>query len=214
MGMDNTLSPKQKILFQIIKDFKRKHGHSPTLGELKKLFGAQSTNSIVQFLEKLEEKDYIQREEGQERGIRIPETSFETVDIPLVGTVACGQPLLAQENREGYIPVDKGLLAGNPKDYFFLRAAGDSMNNTNIDGNTIEDGDYVLIKSQTNANVNDKVVALIDDEATIKVYKKEKDFVALVPQSTNPANKPIILHSDFSIQGLVKAVFKKEMLTA
>jgi repressor LexA len=212
--MQKELSPKQKLLLQIIRDYRRKHGTSPSLNDLKKALGVPFVNSVVHLLEKLEEKQYLTRTSGTERGIILIENFHQTINVPIVGAVACGQPLLAKQNIEGYIPVDKDLLLGNPSDYFFLRAVGDSMNNTNVNGNSIEDGDFVLIKTQSTANMNEKIVALIDDEATIKVYKRQEDFIALVPQSTNPANKPIILHSDFIIQGIVKAVFKKEMLVA
>lgn len=207
--MADDLSPKQKLLLLLIKDFRRKHGHSPTLGEMKKLYGTDYTNSITQLLEKLEEKNYITRTPGAERGITTSQQGDEIVNIRVVGSIACGKPLLAQENVEGYISVDKRIIHGNENDYFFLRAVGDSMNNAGI-----EEGDMVLIKNQMTAENGDKVVALIDDEATLKVFKRIKDYVALVPQSKNPANKPIILHSDFTIQGVVKAVYKKDELTA
>lgn len=212
--MATDLTSKQKILLQIIKDNQRKYGTSPSLGELKNMLGVPFVNSVVHLLDKLEEKKYITRAPGMERGILLIENPDQTFKIPVIGAVACGKPLLAKENKEGYINIDKSLVSDNPDDYFFLRAVGDSMNKTDINGKNIDDGDYVLIKQQTTANENDKVVALIDDEATIKVFKKGQDYVTLVPQSTNPANKPIILHSDFSIQGIVRAVFKKEMLTA
>lgn len=212
--MKQQLSSKQKLLYQIIKDYQKKYGISPSLNELKKELGVPFVNSVVHLLEKLEEKGYLTRTPSTERGIKLLEESHQTINVPVVGAVACGQPLLAKQNIEGYIPVDKNLLSSNSADYFFLRAVGDSMDNSNVNGNNIENGDFVLIKTQSTANYNDKIVALIDDEATIKVYKKQQDYIALVPQSTNPANKPIILHSDFTIQGIVKAVFKKEMLSA
>ncbi len=212
--MATALTSKQKILLQIIRDYQRKYGTSPSLGELKNILGVTFVNSVVHLLDKLEEKKYITRAPGMERGIIPVENPDQTFKIPVVGAVSCGKPLLAEENVEGYINIDRSLVGGNPNNYFFLRAVGDSMNKANINGKNIDDGDYILIKQQTKANENDKVVALIDDEATIKVFKKGHDYVALVPQSTNPANKPIILHSDFSIRGIVRAVFKKEMLTA
>lgn len=208
--MKPALTVKQKLLFQIIKEYQRKHGVSPTLGELQKMLGVPFMNSVVVLIKSLEEKGYITREKGAERGIEpVVHSGAGTINVPVVGAVACGKPLLAQENVEGYISVDKNLLHNNPKDYFFLRALGDSMDKAGID-----DGDMVLIKSQRTARPDEKVVALIDDEATIKVYKPYSGYVALVPKSSNSANKPIILHENFAIQGIVKAVFKKDMLTA
>src|SRR5258708_39930691 len=101
--MPTNLSPKQKILLQIIRDYHKKYGTSPTLGELKKALGVPFVNSVVHLLEKLEEKNYIVRSPGMERGIMPVENSEQTVKVPVVGAVACGKPLLAQENIEGYI---------------------------------------------------------------------------------------------------------------
>lgn len=214
--MDSNLTSNQKQVLQYIRDFRRKNGMSPKLREIQEgLKKFPSLNSIAFLLEGLEAKGYIKRIRGAERGIVLVESINDNiVNIPLVGSVACGVPLLAEQNVEGYVPVETRLLYGSSKSYFFLRAIGDSMNKADIGGNNIEEGDYVLIKQQSDAMSGDKVVALIDDEATIKVLKKGKDFVALIPQSSNVANKPIILHSDFTIQGVVKAVYKKEMLTA
>ena len=205
----NELSPKQKILLQLVRDFQRKHGHSPTLGELGKMFDTKHINTIVQLLEKLQEKGFIERIPGEERGIKVSQEGQQTIDIPVVGSVACGLPLLAQQNIEGYTPTDKKFITDDPKKYFYLRAVGDSMNLAGIDN-----GDLVLVHSQPTAAPEDRAVALIDDEATIKYVRPGDGYVALVPKSSNPDNKPIILHSDFSIQGIIKAVFKKEMLTA
>lgn len=214
--MDSNLTSNQKQVLQYIRDFRRKNGLSPKLREIQEgLKKFPSLNSIAFLLEGLEAKGYIKRIKGAERGIILMESTNEIVaNVPLVGSVACGVPLLAEENVEGYIPVETRLLHGNAKDYFFLRAIGDSMNKANIDGKSIEEGDLILVKKGSTPNNGDKIVALIGDEATVKVFKKGADFVALVPQSSNPANKPIILHSDFTIQGVVKAVYKKEMLTA
>lgn len=205
--MPNDLTPQQKIMLQILRDYKVKHGISPTLGELKKYFGFSSTSSVVHLLEKLEERGYIRRE--GERGIEIVGEEKNTMDIPVIGAAACGKPLLAQENFEGYITVDKNLIKGDSSKYFFLRAVGDSMDLAGI-----ENGDYVLFKADLQPQQNDRIVALINDEATIKIFRPGEGYVALIPQSSNPANKPIILHEDFTIQGVVKAVYKKEMLTA
>jgi len=211
----SNLTSNQQLVLRHIRDFRKKYGIYPKLREIKDDLKFSSLNSIVFLLRGLEAKGYIKRIKGAERGIILVESNNnDIVNVPLVGSVACGLPLLAEENVEGYISVETKLLKGNYGDYFFLRAVGDSMNDADVNGKTIENGDFILIKSQNTANQNEKIVALIDDEATIKILKKDKDFVALVPQSKNPENKPIILHSDFTIQGVVKAVYKKEMLAA
>jgi len=200
------LTPKQKRVLVTIREFMNSKGKAPTIEELRKKLDYQSPNSISQFLDPLEEKDYITRTSSRERNIVI-KVQGETVQVPIVGNITCGMPILAQQNIEGYIPISKDLLSGDTKNFFILRAIGDSMNIAGID-----DGDYALVRSQPTADPGDRVVALIDDEATIKLYKPSNNFVALVPKSNNPTHKPIILGRDFLIQGVVKHVIKKESL--
>ncbi|MDP2763134.1 MAG: S24 family peptidase, partial [Enterobacteriaceae bacterium] len=121
-------------------------------------------------------------------------------NIPLVGAIICGQPILAVENIEAYIPYE---VKGNPREYFFLRAIGDSMNKAGID-----DGDMVLIKKQQTADPGDKVVALIGNEATIKIFKMDKNKAILEPRSSNPVHKPIYVFEDLQIQGKVVGKIK------
>ena len=122
------------------------------------------------------------------------------VNIPVLGNVACGFPLFAEENIETEISVSKNLIRKDKK-YFILRASGDSMNNANID-----DGDLVLIRKELTAEDGDRVVALIDDEATIKEFKNNGDHIVLLPKSTTKEHQPIILTRDFKIQGIVERV--------
>lgn len=123
--------------------------------------------------------------------------SEQTVSVPVVGSAACGMPMLAEENIEEMIPVSK-KIAAPPYKYYMLRAKGDSMNEANIN-----DGDLVLVRQQAVARHGDIVVALIDDEATIKEYTTTGSAVVLRPHSTNPVHKPIILTRDFMVQGVV-----------
>lgn len=126
--------------------------------------------------------------------------STSTVKIPLLGNVACGVPLLAEQNIESYVSISKGLIQSTCN-YFILRAIGDSMNAAGIN-----DGDLVLIKQQQVANENDLVVALIDDEATIKEFHRKQNMIILKPKSNNQKHQPIILTNDFRIQGIVETV--------
>lgn len=126
--------------------------------------------------------------------------SGQTVKVPLLGNVACGAPIFAQENVEAYIPVSTKLIKSSNK-YFILRARGDSMNEAGIN-----DGDLVLVKQQQVANDKDLVVALIDDEATIKEFHKKQNMIILKPKSTEKKHQPIILTEDFRIQGIVETV--------
>jgi repressor LexA len=121
----------------------------------------------------------------------------QTVDIPVVGTVAAGVPILAEENVEGFISISTSLARPGNK-YFLLRVRGDSMDKAGI-----ADGTYVLVRQQSTAEPGQLVVALIDDEATVKKYQVDRDVVILKPCSTNPRHRPIILDRDFAIQGVV-----------
>lgn len=125
--------------------------------------------------------------------------SAETTNIPLLGNIACGTPIFAAENIEAEIPVSVELIKQTNK-YFLLRAKGDSMNDVDIN-----DGDLVLVKQQFTAENGDKVVALIDDEATIKEFYHNGDTIVLQPRSKSKEHQPIILTKDFKIQGIVVA---------
>ncbi|MBA7550151.1 LexA repressor [subsurface metagenome] len=122
---------------------------------------------------------------------------MQTIDVPLIGTVTCGLPVFAEENYEAMIPVSV-KLARPPHKYFLLKVKGDSMNKKSIN-----DGDIVLVRHQVTANNGDIVVALIDDETTVKEFNMYEDTIVLKPRSTNAAHKPIILTRDFQIQGVV-----------
>ncbi len=126
--------------------------------------------------------------------------SNEMIKIPLLGIIACGTPILAEENIRIRIPVSVKILKPNQR-YFLLRALGDSMNNAGIN-----DGDLVLIRQQQTAENGDKVVALIDNEATIKEFHHKGNAIVLKPKSTNDKHQPIILSNDFKIQGVVEKV--------
>ncbi len=121
----------------------------------------------------------------------------QTVEVPLIGRVSCGNPILANENIETTIPVST-KIARPPYKYFLLKAKGDSMNLAGIN-----DGDLILIRQQNTARNKDIIVALIDDEATIKEYNIAGDKVILKPLSSNPVHKPIIVTKDIKIQGIV-----------
>lgn len=202
--MNKSLTAKQKLVLATIQDLKLKLGNPPTLEEIRKALDYAGTSSVQRHTDALKEKGYL----GNTRGLSLS-GSDEKVQIPLVGNVACGVPLLATENIEAYISYDASKVQGKADDYFFLRAVGDSMNNTNVSGKTIDDGDFVLVKKQTTANSGDKIVALIGDEATIKKMVPADGGIRLEPESTNPSNKPIYMFEDFSVQGIVADVIKK-----
>ena len=159
----------------------------------------------MQFLDALEKAGYVARSDGA-RNIRILQVASEaaperirTVSVPLVGDVAAGTPILAIENIETRISVSE-RIAKPPHAYFLLRVHGDSM-----DRAAIADGSLALIRLQETAEPGDRVVALIDDEATIKRLKLTRDLAILEPVSSNPKHKPIVVDDDFRIQGVVVA---------
>lgn len=178
-------------------------GRTPSVRELMGALGYKSPRSAQDILEQLSDKLIIRKfADGDYQLLRDPtlgQAHIQTVNVPIVGAVAAGTPILAEENIEGFVAISTTLARPGGK-YYLLRARGDSMNEVGIN-----DGDYVLVRQQPVANAGDRVIALIDDEATVKEYWPEKEIVVLKPRSTNPENKPIIVDRDFQIQGVVVA---------
>jgi len=204
--MKKSLTVKQKVMLTTIKDLRLKLGKSPTLDEIKQALRYSSISSVQRHVEALKNKGYLSNEPYQARSIEISRS--DKINIPLVGNVAAGTPILAIENIEAYIPYESPKKKLNISDYFFLRAVGDSMNKANINDRTIDNGDYVLVRKQSAAEFGQIIVALIGDEATIKKYSKGNGHVMLEPISSNPANKPIYVFEEFLIQGIVVDVVK------
>jgi repressor LexA len=198
------LTVKQKRVLSAISDLTQKNGSSPTFEQLRVYLNYSRISSVQRHTDALKEKGYLDKS----RSLSIPILN-EKVRIPLVGNIACGSPLLATQNIEAYVAYKKSLLKGDFRDYFFLRALGDSMDKANVQGKTIDDGDFVLVKRQNTADFGEKIVALMGDEATIKYLQKEKGYIVLNPKSSNPENKPIYVLDDLLIQGIVVDVIKK-----
>lgn len=191
------LTIKQKEVLSRINELALKRGVSPTLKEIQKSLGYKEISSVQRHTEALKRKGFLTSQKNQSRSFRIIKKLSKKANIPLLGSIACGQPILAVENIEAYIPYE---VKGDPKEYFFLRAVGDSMNKAGID-----DGDLVLVKSQQTANIGDKVVALVGNDATIKIMREGEGYIILEPRSKNPAHKPIYIYDDLRIQGKVIA---------
>lgn len=201
--MGNLLTPMQKNILVWILDYTSQNGTEPTLEDIRKYFDYPHVSSVQRHTDALKAKGYLENV----RGISLDKME-RIVQVPLVGSVACGQPLLAAQNIEAYVTYDRSKLAGNVDDYFFLRAVGDSMNNTNINGKSIDDGDFILAKKSNYAEQGQRVVALINEEATVKRFIREDDHIVLVPESTNESHKKIFIFEDIMIQGIVKDVIK------
>ncbi len=183
------------------------YSRSPSVREIMDVLGYKSPRSAALVLNNLIDRGIIRRDEGGAlRLLKDPEESKShgrTVNLPLVGIVPCGSPLLAEENIEAMVPVSKSLVHSNHI-YFLLRAYGDSMDEVGI-----KDGDLLLIRQQAIAEEGEKVVALIDDESTVKEFHRGEGVIILKPRSKNKVHQPIILKDDFQIQGVVVAVIPK-----
>jgi repressor LexA len=195
------LKPKQTEALKCIRNSLMHHSRVPSVRELMVSLGYKSPRSASLIIDDLISKGFLKKKlDGTLQLIHDSGENFinaRTVNVPLVGTAACGLPIFAEENIEGMIPVSVDLARPGSK-YFFLRVAGDSMNEAGIN-----DGDFVLVRQQPLAEDGDIIVALIDDNATIKEYRRTKDTVVLKPRSSNKKHHPIILTSNFQIQGVV-----------
>lgn len=204
--MNNKLSKKEIEAFRLIRNAVMHEQKSLSLRKIAELLGYRSPRSATVITKKLMEEGFIKRKaDGNWQILKDfnHELSIaQTVRVPLVGCVACGTPILAEENIEAYIPVSIKIAKPGGK-YYILKASGDSMNQKGID-----DGDLVLVKSQQTADTGDLVVALIDDSATVKEFNKTDNAIILKPYSDNKKHQPIILHHDFMIQGVVQSVIK------
>ena len=195
------LSDKELEAIRQIRNSLMHRGRMPSVREMMTSLGYRSPRSASVLMKKLMSKRILRRKPNGSYqlvdNLHDDTMRAQTVDIPLVGTVACGTPVLAEENIEGMIPVST-KLAKSPHRYFLLKAEGDSMNEKGIN-----DGDLVLVRQQLTAHNGDMIVALVDDEATIKEFYRLGDIIILKPKSTNKQHKPIVLTKDFQIQGVV-----------
>lgn len=204
--MINNLSDKDKKAFSLIRNKIIHYGKSPTLREINEVTGGKSPRSASLVIDRLIGTGLV-RKNGRNLILAntYKESSVSTVDIPLVGSVACGTPIFAEENIQTHIPVSTRMIQKGSK-YFFLRALGDSMNAAGINS-----GDLLLIRQQNTADNGDKVVALINDEATVKVFERTQDAVILRPRSKKKKYKPIVLTDNCMIQGVVVAVLPADL---
>ena len=198
------LSTKQMEVLRFIKGELNKKGYPPSVREICGAVSLKSTSTVHGHLERLEKKGYIRRDPSKPRAIEVLDgdnfmpSRKEMVNVPIIGKVAAGVPILAHENIEDYFPIPVDFL-GN-QESFMLIVKGDSMINAGI-----LDGDYIIVQKQNTARNGDFVVALINEEATVKTYYKEKDYFRLQPE--NPYLLPIIV-KEVNILGKVIGVFR------
>jgi repressor LexA len=209
MGRKRLLA-KETVL-SAINQWLVQYGVAPTIEELRKALKVGSTRTVLRYLDQLEEDELIERRSGA-RGLRPLKSSvskgFQTQAVPLIGQVAAGPFMLAEENLEGWVRLPKTFTKPPSAKFFLLRVKGDSMNKAQVDGGKIEEGDLVLVRQESAGSDGQIVVALVDDAANIKRFAKGPGYYLLKPESTNPKHHPIVLNKDFRIQGVVIRVLK------
>ena len=197
------ISKKQKEILEYIKSQILERGFPPAVREICEAVNLKSTSSVHSHLETLEKNGYIRRDPTKPRAIEILDDSFnvtrrEMVNVPIIGQVAAGEPILAQENIENYFPIPTEFMPNNKT--FLLKVKGESMINAGI-----LDGDMVLVEQTPSASNGEMVVALVDDGATVKTFYKEEGIFRLQPE--NDTMDPIIV-TDVTILGKVIGVFR------
>lgn len=214
--MQKKINDKQEKILEFLNKQVEEKGYPPSVREICNAVGLKSTSTVHSYLEKLEKSGLIHKDPTKPRALKIissdkkTERSYsesrdyyprkELVDIPIVGKVTAGQPILAVENIEDTFPLPVDYVQNSTA--FMLKVQGDSMVEAGI-----LDKDLVLVKQQSTANNGEIVVALIGDEATVKTFYKEKDHVRLQPE--NQYLEPIIVRENLSILGRVIGVFRK-----
>ncbi|PZN10227.1 MAG: repressor LexA [Bacillota bacterium] len=196
------LTKRQRQILEYIKTCIRERGYPPSVREIGEAVGLKSTSTVHAYLSRLEQKGFIRRDPTKPRAIEVIDEAIarsRTVAVPLVGQVTAGQPILAVENIEDVLPLPAGLVPDS--EVFALRIRGNSMI-----GAGILDGDYAIVRRQDTAENGDIVVALIDDEATVKRFFREHDRIRLQPE--NPAMEPIYVR-EARILGKVVALLRR-----
>ena len=214
MGTRAETTRKEKAILKFIENQVNKNGYPPSVREIGKAIGLSSTATVHAYLSKLEKQGYIKKEDKKGRTLKVIKgsdnqpfkrgtkdfyTQKELIDVPIIGKITAGQPILAVENVTDTFPIPIDFV-GNSES-FMLTVRGESMIEAGI-----LDGDYILVKKQNDARNGEIVVALIGDEATVKTFYKEKDHIRLQPE--NSTMDPIIV-PDCKILGKVSGVFRK-----
>jgi repressor LexA len=197
------LTKRQQEIFDFIQKYASKYGYPPTVREIGKAVGLASSSTVHAHLANLQKSGLLRRNPAKPRAIEVmfdkAKQAIAPNGLPLVGQVAAGQPVLAEENIEEYVPVPP--LAGGDQGGYILRVSGDSMRDAGILA-----GDHVVVRPQDTARDGDIVVALVGDEATVKRFYKERDHIRLQPD--NPEMDPI-RSADVRVIGKVVGVFRR-----
>lgn len=211
---DGSLNKREKAILKAIEKSVETKGYAPSVREIGKEVGLSSTATVHGYLSRLQDTGYIRKEDNKGRTLKLLKNSSgepiidkkkdfytqrELVDVPLVGKITAGSPILAVENITDTFPIPLDFVGNS--DSFMLTVRGESMIEAGI-----LNGDYILVRRQKNASNGEIVVALIDDEATVKTFYKEKDHIRLQPE--NSTMDPIIV-PNCEILGKVIGVFRK-----
>jgi repressor LexA len=206
MDIGKDLTKRQQEIFDFIKKYSAKYGYPPTVRDIGKAVGLASSSTVHAHLANLEKVGLLRRDPSKPRAIELLDRAADAVKsvvsptgLPLVGSVAAGQPILAEENIEDYVQVPE--IAGGGDGEFVLRVRGESMKNAGI-----LPGDFVVVRPQETAGDGEIVVALVGEEATVKTFYRESDHVRLQPE--NKAMEPIRTR-DVRVLGRVVGVFRK-----
>ena len=203
MSSYGKITDKQREILEYIKSEILNRGYPPTVRDICEAVHLKSTSPVHSHLESLEKNGYIRRDPTKPRAIEIVDDNFnltrrEVVNVPMVGRVAAGQPILAVENIDAYFPIPSEFMPN--EESFMLKVQGESMINAGI-----YDGDHILVEKCNTAHNGEMVVALVDDSATVKTFYKEKGHIRLQPE--NDTMDPIIV-PDCKILGKVFGVFR------
>lgn len=201
---------KQQKILEFVNRQVAEKGYPPSVREICRAVGFRSTSTVHAYIKKLEEEGLIKKDATKPRALRIVDDSHNSLEgyiadreienVPVVGKITAGQPILAVENIEETFPIPVEYLQNSK--VFMLKVKGDSMV-----GAGIMDGDYILVRQQNTAENGDIVVALIGDEATVKRFYREKGHIRLQPE--NPSYEPIIVKEDMTVLGKVIGLFRK-----
>lgn len=196
------LNAQEQRVLDYIKEQIRDTGYPPSVREICAALAFKSTSSAHQYIGRLADKGYISKKDLKTRAIRVTGTE-STIAVPIVGKVAAGEPILAQENIEDYLSIGESFFTKDAlhNDNFILKVQGESMINAGINN-----GDFIIVSKQSTARNGQIVVAMIDGNATVKTFYKEKDYVRLQPE--NDTMEPIIV-KDVQIVGKVVGLFRK-----
>jgi repressor LexA len=201
------VTTRQQAIYNYVKEFILERKYPPTIREICVNFGIKSTNGVRDALKALEKKGLIKKLSNKARGIELPQSLFpesaSTVFVPIVGRIAAGTPILAEENIEKSLTIDRSVLPRSGE-IFALRVQGDSMT-----GDGILSGDLAIIRMQKKAELGQIVAAIIDGDATLKHYYPKENKIEL--RSSNPKYLPITIFEseNFSIAGILAGVIRK-----